>query len=590
MTKVSSMILRAGLILLWFAPLAVAQDAADLARRGHAVLAKYCLECHGNDFQYPGLDMRDRATLLKPLDPQQTPFLTPGKPGESRLWQRVDAGEMPPEDQPQPSAEEKALLKAWIEAGGEFPAADRLQRKFVGESTLLGIIAADLQKLPDAGRLTTRYFSLAHLWNSELPDEHLALVRAAVSKLINGLSSSPRVRPPAAVDPEGLVLRIDLRDYGWQNSRQWFAIMKAYPFGLQVLGKEAERVYELTGCEIPYLRADWFVYHASRPPLYHELVTLPDYIGIPDQLGVLERLLGVDALADFDNDREWRAGFSGEKSGVSDHNRMVARHDARYGYYWPSFDSAGDSGAQNHARSPLGPKFPGRDQPGAFDHDGGEMIFSLPNHLQAYMLSTSDGKRINEGPLAIVSDPNRFSGSNVVVNGISCMGCHKQGMIPFEDTIRRQYEDRTGGIADKVLRLFPQKGEMDKLIDQDRQRFLAALDQAIGPFLRTGAGDDRPVTDFPEPITLVAKVYDRPVSLDDVARELGLPKDVADAETAGIKATAGDLATVIKFSESLRRRELLPLTVGEPLTRTQWERAFGGTARELGLGLTLRIN
>ena len=561
----------------------------DLARRGQAVLHKYCLECHGNDFQFPGLDMRDRVTLLKPSDPKQTPYLVPGKSAQSRIWQRVDVGEMPPDDQPQPSSAEKALLQQWIDAGAEFPAADRPERKFVGEATLLGIIAADLDKLPASRRFTTRYFSLVHLWNSALPDEHLALVRAAVSKLINSQSSQPRIAPPTAIDPDGLVLRIDLRDYGWENSKQWFAIMKAYPFGLQVRGDAAQKVYDLTGCEIPYLRADWFVYHASRPPLYHQLVTLPDFIGIPDQVGVLERLLGVNPQADFDKDREWRAGFSGEKSGVSDHNRMVARHDARYGYYWPSFDSAGDSGRQNHAKFPLGPKFSGREQPGAFDHDGGEMIFSLPNHLQAYMLSTAAGKRINDGPTAIVSDPNRFSGSNTVVNGISCMGCHKQGMISFEDTIRRQYEDRTGDIAEKVLRLFPAKADMDKLVDQDRQRFLTALDQAIGPFMRTGANDKRPVIEFPEPITAVAKVYDRPVSLADVARELGLPKDAADAKAQGIRATAAELATVIKFSESLRRLELLPLTVGEPLTRPQWEQAFSSASRELRLGIAVIV-
>ncbi len=583
------MILRAAAVWLAVGSLASAQDA-DLARKGQAVLTKYCYECHANDFQYPGLDLRDRETLLKPVNPADKPFLVPGRSAESRIWQRVDSGEMPPDDQPQPSAEEKATLKAWIDAGGVFPLSDRPQRKFIGEATLLGIIAADLQQLPEAKRLTTRYFSLVHLWNSELPDEHLALVRAAVSKLINSLSSKPRIQPPTKVDADGLVWRIDLQDYGWQNSKQWFAIMKAYPFGLQIRGKEAAAVYDLTGCEIPYLRADWFVYHASRPPLYHELVTLPDYVGIPEQLGVLERLLGVDALADFENNREWRAGFSGEKSGVSDHNRMVARHDARYGYYWPSFDSAGDSERQNHAKYPLGPKFPGREHPGEFDHDGGEMIFSLPNHLQGYMLSTAAGKRINEGPLSIVSDPNRFSGSNVVVNGISCMGCHKHGMIPFEDTIRRQYENRTGAIAEKVLQLFPEKAAMDQLVDQDRQRFLAALEQAIGPFLRTGADDRRAITEFPEPVTAVAKVYDHPVSLADVARELGLPRDAADAKAAGIKATAEELGTVIKFSESLRKRELLPLTVGEPLTRPQWERAFGGTARELGLGFTVIVN
>ena len=116
-------------------------------------------------------------------------------------------------------------------------------------------------------------------------------------------------------------------------------------------------------------------------------MTLPDYVGIPERLEVLEHLMGVDLYRDFDQDKIWRAAFSGEKSGVSDHNRMVERHDSKYGYYWPSYDSAGDSDRQNFFKFPLGPEFPGRSNPGAFKHDGGEMIFSLPNRLQAYMLA-----------------------------------------------------------------------------------------------------------------------------------------------------------------------------------------------------------
>ena len=72
----------------------------------------------------------------------------------------------------------------------------------------------------------------------------------------------------------------------------------------------------MTSCEVPYVRADWFVHAAARPKLYHELVTLPDYQGVPERVSTLERLLGVDMPANFDNDRLWRAGFSSKKSGL----------------------------------------------------------------------------------------------------------------------------------------------------------------------------------------------------------------------------------------------------------------------------------
>lgn len=557
---------------------------------GYAVLRKSCLSCHGDDFKYPGLDLRDRATLVKPRDPTVKPFLVVGKPDSSRIWQRANGGGMPPDDQPQLTSEELNTLRKWIEEGADFPINHRPARHFIGERTLLKVISQDVASQPSANRSFLRYLSLAHLWNnSEISDEQLRIVRAGVSKLINSLSGQRRIAVPAMIDPDGLVLRIDLRDYGWDHRRHWLSLLKVYPYGLQVSAPEAQKVYELTDCDLPYLRADWFVFHASRPPLYHQLVTLPEYVGIPEKLSVLERLLGVDVEENFKNDRLSRAGFSGEKSGVSDHNRIVERHDSKYGYYWPSIDSAGDSDRKNFFNFPLGPKRPGRPNLGAFDHDGGEIIFSLPNGLQAYMLVKSDGTRINEGPLAIVNDANRFSGSNVIVNGISCMGCHKQGMIPLEDSIRSQYINRPGDIANKVLRLYPEQAVMNRLVERDRKQFLDSLDEATGSLLRTEPDDVRQITLFPEPITAVSKLYDRPLKLADTARELGLPETAEVARENGIKATASEFATVIKFSERLRSLELQPLTTGESLTRTQWERAFQPTARELGTGTPIQV-
>ncbi len=569
-------------------------NADEVAQKGVAFLEKHCASCHGDDNAYTGLDMRDRATLLRPLDNGEDPFIVPGKPEESRLWKVIndhDPLQMPPEDQDQPSKQEIADLKAWIDAGAEFPKAERPERTSVGEKLIVRIVLADLEELPENKRAFTRYFSLLHLWNDpSIPEEELRLTQAAVSKLINSFSSLPRIAVPIKVDDDGLVLRIDLRDYGWKHEHHWMELLKKYPFALTVRSGEADRLYELTHCEIPYLRADWFVHTAARPELYHKLVTLPDYQGIPERVGTLERLLGVDLQANFDNDRIWRAGFSGKKSGVSDHNRIVERQDARYGYYWPSYDSAGDQERQNFSRFPLGPKFPGRQNFGAFDHDGGEFIFSLPNGLQGYMLAKSTGERIDAGPQSIVRDPNQYGGTYDILNGISCIGCHKHGMRTFTDAIRSQFEDRSGDIADKVRRLYPKKEDMDRLVTQDRERFLRALQQACGPFLKQGDDTDKDITKFPEPITTIAKKYDQELMLADVARELGLPESREEAEAEGIKATAGQLETVIGFSETFRKFELRPLTAGEPITRKQWEQAFAPVARELGIGLPFIVN
>ena len=84
---------------------------------------------------------------------------------------------------------------------------------------------------------------------------------------------------------------------------------------------------------------------------------------------------------------------------------------------WPC-----ESTSKNLFAHPLGPK-----GENAFEHDGGEIIFNLPNGLQAYLLVGSQGQRIDKGRPAIVSDP--VQKDRAVVNGLSCMSCHVAGMI-----------------------------------------------------------------------------------------------------------------------------------------------------------------
>jgi len=559
--------------------------------QGVALLEKYCYACHANDFKYPGLNLRDRVTLLKPADANETPYIVPGKPAESRIWKAVgqqDPVQMPPSDQPQPTPAEQDLLKRWIEAGAEFPPSTRPPRTFIGEQTLLAMIDRDLQALPETKRPDVRYFSLAHLWNSDVSDEHLRLVRAGVSKLINSLSSEVRVVPPAVVDADGVVLRINLTDYGWRAGKQWLAVAQAYPYGLEVSGEPYRRVTQYD--TFPYLRADWFVYSASRPPLYHALLTFPDQFGLPETQSILERLLAVDPVRNYEKDLLRRAAFTGEASGVSDHNRMVERHPSRYGYYWPSYDFQDDGGAQNLFSHPLGPQRLSHLEEGSFVHDGGEIIFSLPNGLQGYMLVKADGTRIDLGPQKIVKDPNQHGGSYDIVNGVSCIGCHRHGMVRFTDSLRPLFVGQAGTVAEKVLRLYPEAPQMSALVEADRKKFLTSLDDAIRPFLQTAPADKTPVESFPEPITAAARPYDRPLKLADLARELGLPASAEASQAAGLTCSAGEFATIIKFSERLRQLGLGPVGQGASLTRAQWEKVFGRVARELKIGTPVSSN
>ncbi len=193
----------------------------------------------------------------------------------------------------------------------------------------------------------------------------------------------------------------------------------------------------------------------------------------------------VNVVEDFQRNRLMRAGFT--KSGVwrTTANRLVDRHPASTGYYWKSYDFAPDRERSNLLQFPLGPAFPDNDfEQFAFTHDGGEMIFSLPNGLQGYV-TDGKGNRIDEGPIEVVRDLKETSGSPVVVNGISGMHCHQHGMIDFEDVIR----DGVGlfGEARRKVHdlLYPEKSKMAKIIEGDKRRFLTAIENATGPFLQT---------------------------------------------------------------------------------------------------------
>ena len=77
------------------------------------ILAEHCLSCHGGTRPKGRLDLTRAKTTLQ--GGKSGPALKPGKAAASLLWQRVDAGEMPPRTPL--SARDKAILKNWIEAG-----------------------------------------------------------------------------------------------------------------------------------------------------------------------------------------------------------------------------------------------------------------------------------------------------------------------------------------------------------------------------------------------------------------------------------------------------------------------------------------
>ena len=101
--------------------------------------------------------------------------------------------------------------------------------------------------------------------------------------------------------------------------------------------------------------------------------------------------------------------------------------------------------------------------PLSFTHDGGEIIFNLPNGLQAYLLVDAGGNRLNEAPISIVRNP--AASDPTVRNGLSCIGCHTEGMKVFEDEVRGVVEQNPNPPfnKDRALRLYTDQATMDVL-------------------------------------------------------------------------------------------------------------------------------
>jgi mono/diheme cytochrome c family protein len=478
-------------------------DPSTLARSAESILRANCYRCHGeNGTAEGGFNfILDRDKLVERRK------LVPGNAGRSRLFRRVKNAEMPPEDeQPRPSPNDVAVLEKWIQAGAPAVSAGRPRPSLITQSDLIARIHADLFSLGERDRRYARYFTLTHLANAGLSDDELQTYRHALARLINSLSWHREIVKPRPVDPTRTILRIDMRDCQWSD-RVWKRILAAYPHGVLPDSDQARECYAAAGEQLSYVRADWFVALASRPPLYHEVLQLP----AEDRK--LEEQLHIDVAENIRQERVARAGFNG--SGISRNNRLIERHESPYGSYWRSYDFAGNLGRRNLFAHPLGPAA----EESAFEHDGGEIIFNLPNGLLAFMLVDRLGHRLDRAPLTIVSDPRRPD--RAVENGISCLTCHTRGLITKSDQIRTHLQQNPAAFtrteAATIEALYPPERKLLQLFEQDNERFRKSLQQT---------GSRLTIT---EPIAALVRQYEKEVDLGTAAAELGLrPEDLSD--------------------------------------------------------------
>ncbi|MEZ6124163.1 MAG: c-type cytochrome domain-containing protein [Planctomycetaceae bacterium] len=551
----------------------------ELAQQAYDILDKRCYSCHGQKFTVADFNIRDHARVIQDMGDDS--YVVPGNLEKSQIYVRVAIDRDMPEKKALPEGlpeEEIEVIRRWIENG-----APAWESSYPREPITSADVLADVYRYLDdpsreAAIKTTRIFSVVHLHNNpSISPAEMQQYRAALSKAVNFMSRGSRIVLPEAINESETLYAVDLRDVGWDGRDTWRAVLTEYPYGTAPMNPDERLVFDkianLYGSfnfdGFVTIRADWFAAVATRPPIYHAL------LDIPEKLSELYKRQGIDPIANFRNGTAKRAGMS--KSGVSAQNRMVEVHDQ--GAFWISYDFKGHAGRSSLARFPLGPVFEGNEfEQFAFQHDGGEAIFELRNGLHGYMLITSSGDRIDSGPVEIVFDKKMISGTPIIVNGLSCISCHREGLQALTDDIREGHARRFSAADKKVKELYLTKSAMDALIEETNDRYARALKQAIGPFF----DQDRDVRRF-EPISFAAAAYDRDVDIVTALRELGI-LDRDDAIAAQIK-TSG---RIVSFGVG-------PL--GEPggvIKRKFWESSIDAgvsvyqrMALELGVGTSV---
>lgn len=521
-----------------------AEDApAELAKQAGLILRRNCYRCHkgrGSESGY-AFNVLDVVSMV------EEGMILKEDHAHSEIYNAMFRGSMPPKNRPQlprPSAEEVEIVRKWIDAGAD-PIPPTQSRPEVSLKDELSAMRDHLRELKEGqDRVNVRFFSLTHLHNDPTVDsEQLQLTRIAIAKTLNSLSWEKSLISPKPINKHQTLFAVDLSKLGWTRDH-WNALVDRYPYALsygsldddELADIDAE-IEQLRGSDRSpvALRADWMVAVGSKPPLYYTLIfdlELPKLVARkvddrdpsnPKQMTDqdLENFLGVDVARNIVEGTARRSGFT--ESGVSGQNRCVERHPTQSGgFYWKSYDFQSSNRTASLSEFPLGPKFSGNPFPDlAFDHNGGEIIFSLPNGLQGYLLVDGRGRRIDAGPIEIVADSLKTSGNEQIVAGVSCIACHRSGMIESPDDEVRRFSGAVGDARAHVRRIYPQDEDFRQLIHQDRQRFLRSLEQATKNFV-----GERSISELPEPVGEVSRRYHlEPMSLTTVAAELSVSAD-----------------------------------------------------------------
>jgi len=385
----------------------------------------------------------------------------------------------------------------------------------VDEASVSAWIAADKSKLSAEQSQYARYVSLHSLYNSKASPDDLNTARVAVSKILNSTARyAPKIVNPVAIDPYSLVYRFDVRDY-WGFARSGAA--NPYTGATGAVGANPQRALEIwdrvrqgnvdadgddaksaptfpnnAGFMPDYVEATQLVYSLSRPDVYNEIMS------IPFLASGLERELGVNIQKGAESYQ-----YMTVNDAITINERLMWRGNSADGFYWRSVDQFAmtkfifydhpipkfiDGSYSQIVTTPIEQE-DGQQLSIGSEYDGStgiqaqanEVIFSLPNGLQAYAVFGAGNQRRVDAFTFIVVDPRRSRRPLRLLNAASCMSCHIEGLNRASDDMTPYVEANPGkfdaATASQIRTLYPGTPVMRAAIEQDRSPFLAAMRQ-----------------------------------------------------------------------------------------------------------------
>jgi mono/diheme cytochrome c family protein len=515
-----------------------AESDAYLPEGVAKILGARCTECHV-------YGLRDPAGWGSVLDISRmidSEIVVPGNLESSRMWYRVAVRSDMPFNGTRLTPEEKGVLQQWILG------LQRSQPRPRTQAEILDLLVNDGAAAGSPSDV--RYVSFADFVDGRRPAVEIATAAAVFKVVLNSVSRQATFVEPVAVDRQASIWRFRLSDLGW-NEQDWNRFITFYPYCLRSEAAAHQALYQRLHTETPVVRGDWFLSTALAPAVYHDLLQLGDNL---DQIA--RRNLGVDINQNIARGDVVRLA---SQSGATFDGSVLERHETRRGgYLWLTYHLAP---GEDVRRLPLGPRNRNDDFPNSFTAVATEAVWSLPNGLQAYLLTDGAGNRVDSLSTAVAADPRRRNGQ--METATACNGCHgTTGLIPPRAIDVGKYADEHSADFSpaeraQINRLYPRLAET--LLASDAAQYRQTVGELLGaPLPQNGA------IEWYDFVNLRGQ-YESKLGLRQVALELGTGPTVAR----------------MHMQSNLGARLVTPWSLTEPLiAREDWICQFRRIARQ----------